>query len=626
LVKNIGIEVGEGSRIKYFNREKGEANIGKLAIIWYFFRPYKVQLGILLFVMFFSGLMEMLNLAVLYPIINFGLDLQNDTFILRSFDKVVNLFANDNPFFVSCVILMIITLIATAFKIFYTYFSHKLMIKIVGDTQKKIFSKYLTADYSFFTQNQQGKLIHTGTIAPDHVLNIVLSTIRFTYDSLNSILLFSLLLAIAWQGTMALILIGLIYTMLIKRVLEKVIYKCAVISNDEDRKKNVILNEFINGVKAIRIFFTLSGWKKKYESVVDKKLFNQLKMLVARVIPECSTRFIFFVLLAGVGMYLSQQSRGALIAAIPLFGSFAVVANRFLPSIQVVGNDVMSIAHSVPNTKIVYNLLVSKIKTISDGEKVLKLFDKEIAFERVWFRYENMREYLLKDVSFEIKKKKVTAVVGPSGSGKTTIVNLLLKLYQADKGKIKIDGTDISDYTNESFLKKIGYVSQETFIFNDTIRENIRFGMENCSDELIFEAAKLAHAHDFIMNMQGGYDAVVGDAGVKLSGGQRQRLAIARAMLRKPEILVLDEATSSLDNIAEKNVQQAINQVSQHTTVLVIAHRLSTVERADKIVVLENGFVREQGDHNALMAQKGLYFNLYTKEGWEGEMVTLLSK
>ena len=590
-------------------------NIHNLGIIWYFFKPYKIQLFLLFLAMFLSGFMEMLNLAVLYPIVNYGLNLGNDTFILRLFDRAVNYFTVDNQLFVSCIALIIITAIAVAFKSIYTYASHKLMIRIVGDTQKKIFNKYLTADYSFFTKNQQGKLIHTGTIAPDHVLGIVLSTIRFTYDSLNSILLFSLLLAIAWQGTMALIVIGLIYTMFIKRVLEKVIYKCAIISNEEDRKKNVILNEFINGVKAIRIFFTLDSWKKKYESAVDKKLYNQLKMLVARVIPECSTRFIFFILIAGVGMYLSQKSHSELIAIIPLFGTFAIVANRFLPSIQVIGNDVMAIAHCVPNTKIVYDLCTSKVRTISDGRKGLKDFSSKITFEDVWFKYEGMQDYLLKGIHFEIEKKKMTAVVGASGSGKTTIVNLLLKLYSADKGKIRIDGTDIFDYSNESYLKKIGYVSQETFIFNDTIRKNIRFGMENCSEESIIESAKLAHAHDFIMKIQGGYDAVVGDAGIKLSGGQRQRIAIARAILRKPEILVLDEATSSLDNIAEKNVQQAINQVSQHTTVVVIAHRLSTVHNADKIVVLENGFVQEQGRHDELMSKQGLYFNLYTKQG-----------
>jgi len=594
-------------------------NIHNLRIIWYFFKPYKIQLCLLFLAMFLAGFTEMLNLALLYPILNYGLNLKNDSFILRLFNRVVDYFTVDNQLFVSCLILLIITVIAAAFKIIYSYFSNKLMIRIVGDVQKKIFSKYLTADYSFFTNNQQGKLIHTGTIAPDSVLNIVLWTIRFTYDFLNSIFLFSLLLAIAWQGTVALILIGLIYMIFIKRLLQKVIYKCANISNEEDRKKNVILNEFINGIKTIRIYFTLNSWKEKYEKVVDKKLYNQFKMLVGRVIPESSTRFIFFVLIALVGIYLSHKSSSELVSLIPLFGAFALVANRFLPSVQVIGDDLVGIAHSVPNSEIVYNLCLSNIKTISEGVKVLKAFDRNIIFEKVWFKYENMKEYLLKDVGFEIEKNKMTAIVGPSGSGKTTIVSLLLKLYLPEKGRIEIDGTDFSEYSNESYLKKFGYVGQETFIFNDTIKENIRFGMENCSDALIEEAAKLAHAHEFIIRMQGGYEATVGDAGVKLSGGQRQRIAIARAILRKPEILVLDEATSSLDNIAEKNVQEAINQVSQHTTVLVIAHRLSTIHNADKIVVLENGIIRQQGRHDELISKQGLYFDLYTKQKLSGD-------
>ncbi len=224
-----------------------------------------------------------------------------------------------------------------------------------------------------------------------------------------------------------------------------------------------------------------------------------------------------------------------------------------------------------------------------------------------------MQECLLKGVTFAIMKKKITAIVGLSGAGKTTLVNLLLKLYQPTTGEIKIDGVNVFDYTNKSYLNKIGYVSQETFILNDTINANIRFGMEECDDDMVIEAAKLANANEFIINMENAYDTVVGDSGMKLSGGQRQRIAIARAVLRKPEILVLDEATSSLDNIAENNVQKAINQISRNTTVVVIAHRLSTIQNADKIVVLEDGSVQEEGTHKELMENNGLYFNLYTK-------------
>ena len=226
---------------------------------------------------------------------------------------------------------------------------------------------------------------------------------------------------------------------------------------------------------------------------------------------------------------------------------------------------------------------------------------------------------MLKDVSFSIVKRNITALVGFSGSGKTTIISLLLKLYQPEKGAIKIDGVNVALFDHRSYLGRIGYVSQETFIFNSTIRENIRFGVENCTDEMIEEAAKLANADEFIRETSDEYETMVGDSGVKLSGGQRQRLAIARAMLRKPEIIVLDEATSSLDNVSERKIQTAINNISKHTTVLVIAHRLSTVQNADKIIILEKGEVKEQGTHEELLRNKKLYYDLHNLKDEQNE-------
>ena len=222
-----------------------------------------------------------------------------------------------------------------------------------------------------------------------------------------------------------------------------------------------------------------------------------------------------------------------------------------------------------------------------------------------------MEGFLLKGITFSIKKREVTAIVGPSGAGKSTIVNLLLRLYEVNKGRIAIDRVDLREMTAESYLSKIGYVSQETFIFNGTIGDNIRFGLDHVSPEEIIEAAKVANAHEFILSSEKKYETVVGDAGIKLSGGQRQRIAIARAMLRKPEIIILDEATSSLDNISERAVQEAIYKISQHTTVLIIAHRLSTIQKADKIIVLDQGRIVEDGTHGELLQKGKAYFQMY---------------
>jgi subfamily B ATP-binding cassette protein MsbA len=235
-------------------------------------------------------------------------------------------------------------------------------------------------------------------------------------------------------------------------------------------------------------------------------------------------------------------------------------------------------------------------------------FKESVVFDNVSFKYTH--EPVLKNISLTIPKGKMVALVGPSGAGKSTLADLIPRFYDVTEGSIRIDGADIRDYNQKDLISLMGIVTQEAILFNDTIYNNITFGMENVTREDVENAARIANAEEFILAMEDGYDTNIGDRGAKLSGGQRQRLAIARAVLKNPPILILDEATSALDTESERLVQDALTKLMKNRTSVVIAHRLSTIQHADEIVVLQDGKIVEQGSHHQLLNNKGLYSHL----------------
>jgi ATP-binding cassette subfamily B protein len=240
----------------------------------------------------------------------------------------------------------------------------------------------------------------------------------------------------------------------------------------------------------------------------------------------------------------------------------------------------------------------------------LKEFREDIVFDRVSFSYEGERQ-ILRDINLVIRKGETVAFVGPSGAGKTTICSLLPRFYDVDSGEIRIDGTDIRRYTQESLRRQIGIVQQDVFLFNGTIRENIMYGKLDATEEEVWEAARRAKLEEMILAQPEGLDTIIGERGVKLSGGQKQRLAIARMFLKNPPILILDEATSALDTETELAIQQSLAELSEGRTTLVIAHRLATIKDADRIVVVTEDGIAEQGRHEELLAAGGIYSRLH---------------
>jgi ABC-type multidrug transport system fused ATPase/permease subunit len=249
---------------------------------------------------------------------------------------------------------------------------------------------------------------------------------------------------------------------------------------------------------------------------------------------------------------------------------------------------------------------------VTEPERPVNLttFREKIKFDDIVFAYDT-GERVINHVSFEVNKGEIMALVGPSGAGKSTLFDLLPRFYDPQAGRIIIDDIDIKTVATPALRSLMGIVTQETYLFNDTVRHNVAYGMSDIPDEELYAAARMANAHDFISQLPEGYDTVIGNRGVMLSGGQRQRLAIARALLKNPDILIFDEATSSLDTESEMQVQEAINRLMKGRTTLVIAHRLSTITSADKILVMDKGRIIQQGTHQSLLLEGGLYARLY---------------
>lgn len=595
------------ARNRLFAGLKGDS----LKILWFFFKDQKRGMLSVLMVMVISGILETLNLAALYPLINHGLKVDNQNTIGRFLDTLIGLLGKEDLFSSACIFLIIVTSLSTAAMVLYQYFSNQLIKDIVAENQKAIFNKFLTADHKYFVKSQQGRLVYAGTIAPLGVSKNVLYAIRIFQSTISCLFFVFLMLLLAWQGMAVMLLLGALYVFFIRGLLNRIINKFAHLFVEEDQKKNVMLNELITGIKTIKAFGHLKYWQEKYTQLVDKSMLFRFKVMMGRSLPDSFLKCIFFMAIAVLGLALSRIAPGEVIFFLPAMGTFVAAASRLVPYINLIGSDILTFAHYMPDCKVVYDVLNEPMRHYREGTKTLDAFRERITFERVSFHYEGMTENVLDNLSFSIPKNQVTAIVGASGEGKSTIVSLLLGLYRPNEGSIKMDGIDICELTDASYLSKIGFVSQETFLFNGSIRDNICFGDDRFSEHDIREAAQLASAHDFILATEHGYDSIVGDAGVKLSGGQRQRIAIARAILRKPEILILDEATSSLDNISERAIQEAINTIAKKTTVLIIAHRMSTVQNADKIIVLEKGKIVEEGRHEDLLTKREAYFSLY---------------
>ena len=388
---------------------------------------------------------------------------------------------------------------------------------------------------------------------------------------------------------------------------------------------NSRLENNLGGIKVIKTFNTEGFESDRVDDVSGEYYDANWDAIDTRIKFFPALRVIAgvgFVITFGVGGFWVLGAAplwltGGTELTVGVFTAFILYTQRFIWPMAQFGSIINMYQRARASSARLFGLMDTPSRIVEDpAAEDLAVDDGEVVYDDVSFGYDD-EEVIVDDVSFEVDGGDTLALVGPTGAGKSTVLKLLLRMYDVDEGSVEIDGQDIRDVTIPSLRRSLGYVSQDTFMFYGTVRDNIAYGTFGADDDDIVEAAKAAEAHEFVTNLPEGYDTEIGERGVKLSGGQRQRLSIARAILKDPEILVLDEATSDVDTETEMLIQRSIDKLTQDRTTFAIAHRLSTIKDADRIVVLEDGRIAERGSHEELLGEDGLYAHLWGVQAGE---------
>ena len=504
---------------------------------------------------------------------------------------------------------------ATVIKVISSYYS-EITSNFVTETIKReikidIFSHLEKLPINYFKKNKLGDTLSKLTNDTTS-----LGRIGFIiFDMFKELLTVLILTGRMFQVDYILALVSLILLPLIIRVVRKYtkkIRKYGRERQDTTGKVTAFTQETLSGIFVIKAFNNTDFVIDKYKDLTKEEFEQAYKTtkIKAKVSPinEVITTFmvLLVVLYGGYQILVTKKiTSGDLISFVTALGLMHQPLKRLISK----NNDLQD---SLPSADRVVEIFDEKIETDVFGEAVK--FDEKIQnikFENVNYKYDDSNEYVLKNVNLDVKAGEIVAFVGKSGSGKTTLVNLLARFFNTDEGSVTVNGVNIKNIPLKIYRNKFAIVPQETFLFGGTIKENISFGKE-VTDEEIITAAKMANAYNFIQeDLPNKFETEVGERGALLSGGQKQRIAIARALIKNPEIMILDEATSALDSESEKLVQDALDSLMEGRTTFVIAHRLSTIVRADKIVVMDNGEIKEMGTHSELIAMNGIYKNLY---------------
>ena len=594
-----------------------------------YLRPYRKYLGWSVVLNFLSQWMNVFSFAVLIPILNilFKIDTQVYTYKPWSWDTLDKELIVNNAYawvqeligihgaFLTLVYMGLALVIMTGLKTLGYFASSAVMIPlrtgVVRDIRIEVYEKVLRLPLSFFSDERKGDIIARMSSDVGAVENSITSSIDMLIrQPIAIIVCFSTMIWVSWQLTLFVLIIAPIAGWIMGTVSRKLKSQSAMVQNQWGDLL-AQLDETLGGLRIIKAFIAEHKMLQRFVNINDQYRSNVNAMAIRQSAAHPMSEFLGTVIIVVVlwfGGYLILSESNLIDASTFIF--YMVILYSVINPIKELSKATYQIPVGLASMDRIDFILKADNPIKEPAVPQPMTFEKDIELRNVSFSYVEGRQ-VLKNINLKVPKGKTIALVGQSGSGKSTLVDLIPRYHDVNEGEVLIDGKNIKAMRISELRSFIGNVNQEAILFNDTFYNNITFGVENATMEQVIEAAKIANAHEFIMESEHGYDTMIGDRGGRLSGGQRQRVSIARAILKNPPILILDEATSALDTESERLVQEALERLMKSRTTIAIAHRLSTIKNASEIYVLYEGEIVESGQHDELIAKNGYYKRLY---------------
>jgi subfamily B ATP-binding cassette protein MsbA len=571
-----------------------------LLILWKLSRPY---IGRLLAAMFFSLILSGINGAIAWA-------------VKPALDTII--FKKSSAYLIALPVGVIILFFL---KGIFTYLTNYLMgsigAKIVKSLRQKIYDKLLALPLSYYTNTSSGSLLSrilndVGTLQG----SVAFAIKDFFVEGSTVIILACVAIYRRWDlALLSFVVIPLILFSISR--LGTLMKKTSINTRKLIAKITTILHETLQGIKIIKAFTMEKGMRKRNEKALVDHYRNAMREIRITEFSSLMAEFLGGIGIAIILFYGGHLVMTGQVSPGSFFSLIAAIIMMYTPLKRL-----SRVHNGFQQARTVLERIEDVVLVGTEKEGGIEKESKgHITFENVWFKYPASENYALKDVSLEIKPGEIAALVGYSGAGKSTLVDLIAGFWYPSKGYIFIDGVDITNLSLQSLRKNLGLVSQDLILFDETVKTNILYGRTDAKEDEVIEAAKAAYAHDFIVELPEGYETRIGERGVKLSGGQKQRITIARAILRNPNILILDEATSFLDMESEHIVRKALEKLMEGRTTIVIAHRPSTVQKATRIFVMSQGTIIQHGNHKELISQGGLYRELYSLQFLGSETV-----